>query len=607
MKDEVNKLAWEEEDYDLSVSMEFTYNGENYKFTRQRRARSVSSEPKSDLDYIPSISLVKSNVNGNETIDTLLAETMIENIIPKKISEFILFDGESIHKYEELLDKNNNTEIYGSIKRILGVTTLENSKSNLEKYLDNLKEEKNDLAKKQTKNKKIQETLDKNKMKITELTKLLNEAETEWNKAIQEKDKYNEQLEANNAVNNLLRARERDEGQLEMLYETMDNDMSEVKDFLRKYESICYEFIDNEIRRDKSTEILEIEEKISKNKKIEEHISNLINNKNRKKCDYCEHEITDIEKKRIDDKIRDLKQNKVIVSVSEIEEIRKYNLRNETLNAILSNVEKINIKDFLNIKDKNIRKALNSEGKIKKQIRSITEQISNFNVNESEIKNLGELLIMAEKKVALYKENVMKNREQIDSLRKESDSLVKNMPQTPETASIDKRIIKVENLISILDFSIKKYANQTRIKVQNDATEMFRKIRTDEDYDRLEIDESYGLKIIDRWNNVVPYPSTGYTVIIAVALIYGLHKNSSLTGTIVLDAPFSNLTNIHRENMIKTFSDLSPQVILLAYKDQINMNSIEREMNDKLLKKIEIYQDSDEKKSIYKTKIREVK
>ena len=37
-----------------------------------------------------------------------------------------------------------------------------------------------------------------------------------------------------------------------------------------------------------------------------------------------------------------------------------------------------------------------------------------------------------------------------------------------------------------------------RIKVQEDATELFKQISENKEYDRLEFDEHYGLKLLDR-------------------------------------------------------------------------------------------------------------
>jgi hypothetical protein len=146
-----------------------------------------------------------------------------------------------------------------------------------------------------------------------------------------------------------------------------------------------------------------------------------------------------------------------------------------------------------------------------------------------------------------------------------------------------------------------------RTKVQHDASLMFKSISENQQYDRLVFDENYGLKLIDVQDRVVPNISSGYMTLITISLIYGLHKNSSLTGTIILDAPFSVLTNFHRDKIIKTFQTLSPQVLLLVYKDQIDIESIRTEMQGKLLNEYEIYQDRNEVNSSYKTNIREVK
>ena len=123
----------------------------------------------------------------------------------------------------------------------------------------------------------------------------------------------------------------------------------------------------------------------------------------------------------------------------------------------------------------------------------------------------------------------------------------------------------------------------------------------------LRFDSNYGLKLIDKEGREVPNISSGYLNLITLSLIYGLHKNSSLTGTIILDAPFSVLTNFHRDNILSAFQELSPQVILLVYKDQVDIVRVRKTMADKLINEFEIYQNRDIDNSSYKTKVRRLK
>ena len=140
-----------------------------------------------------------------------------------------------------------------------------------------------------------------------------------------------------------------------------------------------------------------------------------------------------------------------------------------------------------------------------------------------------------------------------------------------DLSDLNNKIETTKYILEIVNETIEKFSIEMRLKVQNDATDLFRRISHNDEYNELVFDEHYGLKLIDKSRRTVPNISSGYMTLITISLIYGLHRNSSLTGTIILDAPFSVLTDFHRERIISTFQELSPQVILLAYSDQINI------------------------------------
>jgi hypothetical protein len=187
------------------------------------------------------------------------------------------------------------------------------------------------------------------------------------------------------------------------------------------------------------------------------------------------------------------------------------------------------------------------------------------------------------------------------------DSFIKKISNDDSFSKIDSKIDKIEKLIMVLDSSINVYSEKMRSKVEVDATNLFKRISENKEYKLLRFDSNYGLKLIDKEGREVPNISSGYLNLITLSLIYGLHKNSSLTGTIILDAPFSVLTNFHRDNILSAFQELSPQVILLVYKDQVDIVRVRKIMADKLINEFEIYQNRDIDNSSYKTKVRRLK
>ena len=184
--------------------------------------------------------------------------------------------------------------------------------------------------------------------------------------------------------------------------------------------------------------------------------------------------------------------------------------------------------------------------------------------------------------------------------------IVRKLGDEVDLSDLNNKIETTKYILEIVNETIEKFSIEMRLKVQNDATDLFRRISNNDEYNELVFDEHYGLKLIDKSRRTVPNISSGYMTLITISLIYGLHRNSSLTGTIILDAPFSVLTDFHRERIISTFQELSPQVILLAYSDQINIEKIREEMHGKLINEFELYQNRQFKNYSYKTRVRKV-
>jgi hypothetical protein len=293
-----------------------------------------------------------------------------------------------------------------------------------------------------------------------------------------------------------------------------------------------------------------------------------------------------------------------------IEQSRKENLENyqaktETLKSLASQIQFFDYKDVISNIESYIQTKLIEKDNVERKISNLDGQITSFGGSHN-IEKVAKAYAIASKNEELYLDMIKDTDEEIKKITSLIDEIVRKSPTNIDMSEIDNKIKKTQTLIDILSKSIDQYSDSMRIRVQKDATLMFKNISENQEYDRLEFDEKYGLKLIDKENRVVPNISSGYMTLITISLIYGLHKNSSLTGTIILDAPFSVLTNFHRDKIIKAFQTLSPQVILLVYKDQIDIESIRTAMQGKLINEYEIYQDRSQANSSYKTLIREV-
>jgi DNA sulfur modification protein DndD len=601
IKNELNIIAWSEGTFEFYVALEFDYEGLKYILKRTTRAKSyVSSAPLSDSDFESSITLVENGVILSQEKTAFV----LKKIIPKKISEYILFEGETINKYKDLLDNNKNSEIYESIRKILGVSLLENAEKDLDYQLEKYSSDKTKLMKESDKNNKLLQEVSSIDELISNLEVIIKKDEKDFTDLDEKVNRIHSLLQQNKRINDLLLTRKNLSNEIKKVEDSIFDTKTEYKNLLKDYKSICSSSIDK-IGNEIPEEVKKLIDLKESNKLIVKQIDDLRNNLLKKECDLCGHSISDIEKSNINLRIGGLINSLTRITDEQDSIINFYNSRKDILNKLKSETNEKYFVQKINDLDLFIHTSLIKLDSLKEEQKSVLRQIEEIggadNIEEI-AKDYGTSL----SDLNIVKDRLKQTKDDLENEKNKKILLIKKIPNKIDTTIIDKKIKNTIILRDLFKNSIKLYSDLMREKVQIDATNMFTKISENEEYKSLEFDEQYGLKLKDKKDREVPNVSSGYMTLITISLIYGLHKNSSLTGTIILDAPFSVLTNFHRDRIISTFNDLSPQVILLVYKDQININEIRVSMKERLVKEIEIYQDKKLKDSIYKTTIKEV-
>lgn len=601
IKNELNIVAWEEQNYEMYVALDFKYNDAQYQLKRTRRPKgTVHGIPQSDNDFEGNPTLVKNGVM------LPLDETnrILSNIIPKTISEYILFEGETIRKYKDLLDNNKNVEIYESIRKILGITTLENSRNDLEKQRGIYNEERVKILREQAKNVTLINALSR-------LTEEQKQFESDRKQAIddlktttEQKEKYETILNNNQRISDLLANRSAQKEKLKGIGNNIEEEKEKIKGSLKQYKSFCYDLIKEE------TSI--IPDSISETKKAQEdnHLAEkekaiLYNLLGLPNCTYCGHEMHDDEFGKIEAKIQEIDRKMIVITQEASQEVLEFDQKMDNLSKMLEGLSKGVFEIQIQQAETQIQTKLIEKDGIENQIKGIESQIETLG-GTNDLDQVAKSFSIAEANERLHRKTIEDCEKSLKQIQSSIDEIAKKSPRNIDTEEIDSKIQTTTTLIDIFSRSIDAFSENMRKNVQEDATLMFKKISENQEYDKLEFDEQYGLKLIDHEGRIVPNVSSGYMTLITISLIYGLHKNSSLTGTIILDAPFSVLTHFHRDKIIEAFQTLSPQVILFVYRDQIDLEEVRRNMHGRLINEHEIYQDRTEINSSYKTRRRQV-
>lgn len=599
IKNELNIVAWEEQNFEMYVVLDFTYNNDDYILKRSRTMKANLLQPKSDNDFLSSVML---NQNG-KILSNAETERILKNIIPKKISEYILFEGETISRYKKLLDSNQNSEIYKSIRKILGLTVLENSLFDLETQLSIYESEKIKMAKENTSNEKIKKQLSGFNEERKNLLIEQKETKEKLAEAKEQLENSKQILKNNTSISNLMKEKTGYETEIKNAKESIISLKQMVKNKIKQYKSFSKEFVESELKG-VPDEIIEIKNNVQFNKFKEEKIKQLEDVYLMEECQYCGNHMGDSERFNIEQKINELQKDLIAVEDERLILLYEHEEKMNALNNLISDVPDLE-KTFIKDQELMIQQNLIKIDGFKQSLKTTNEQIESLG-GVGDLDEVVRAYSQAETKITIYNNTLDEINKSLGDVQSKIDNVSKKIIADIDLSVIESKINITKTLIKVFKLSIEEFSKKMRIKVQEDATELFKQISENKEYDRLEFDEHYGLKLLDRKNRVVPNISSGYMNLITISLIYGLHKNSTLTGTIVLDAPFSVLTEFHRENIISAFQKLSPQVILLVYKDQIDLYKIRKDMQGHLINEYEIYQDRSQVDSSYKTEIRRI-
>ena len=124
----------------------------------------------------------------------------------------------------------------------------------------------------------------------------------------------------------------------------------------------------------------------------------------------------------------------------------------------------------------------------------------------------------------------MKNETQIESLKLK---IAQNSSKINKKAFRNAQLAK--DLFNLFNDAISEYSQKMKESVERDATELFTHIAHNTNYKSLEINDNYGLKIVKQDGAYVPNRSSGYEQVVAISLIGALHKNTPISGPIVMD------------------------------------------------------------------------
>lgn len=138
------------------------------------------------------------------------------------------------------------------------------------------------------------------------------------------------------------------------------------------------------------------------------------------------------------------------------------------------------------------------------------------------------------------------------------------------TGAEDRKVALLSQLQGLLSAAVTDFRDRLRETVEEEATKIFRLLSAEPDYDRLRINDSYGLSILFADGSPVINRSSGYEHVVALSLIAALQRCSPMSGPIITDSPFGRLDRTHKRHVLATLPQISDQVMLLVHDEELD-------------------------------------
>lgn len=556
--------------YGFKVVLRMTDGVNSYELTRQYKLRAGITKPIKNDDYEQHVYLKRDGA----ILPAAEADHILRLVMPEQVSRFFLFDGELLQEYEDLImeDSNQGSAIKGSIENILGMPVLTNgavaSGMVHEEYLKAMTR----VAKSNQQTEQIGATIEAFEAQLQKHIHEFERMKYELSEELMKKAQLTGEAEQNEHVRTLLTNMNALEQTIEEKKARRDGILSQIvvttKDAWKSLIGSRVTSVLNGVK----TRAQELESKEKAQQIASGFVEDMKKAVSEKHCHLCEQGIEGALIARIVERIKKTESSYGGLSIEEAAELKRLQGRC----AVLEGMQLPSVKGRLEVLEQQLAAVRVEIGSSERELKSVREELERHgdikDLSAAAAENLRQLTICLTKignledgkkkesdKIASIKTAIVGQYAKLEKLATDSDMLLAK-----------KKADLCGQITSIFEEGIGKYRDELKAKVEKDATDLFVRITNDPDYEKLLINENYGLEIVHTTGVIVPLRSSGNEHMVALALIGALHKNAPLHGPVIMDSPFGRLDPVHKRNITEVLPMLSDQVILLAYTSEID-------------------------------------
>lgn len=595
LQDIINKDAAAEDDWTVEVHIVFEEEGHTYELRRTAEKRPQITRPNKPDDFIVTPFLSRDGVvlRGDQF------ESEIDKIAPEQLARFFLFDGELLDQYEELLVEGSEQgrQIKEAIEQVLGVPALINGRSELGAILKAAQKRQNhDLAQvaglkaQAEKNASLNTSLDAHEDDLQKLQARLANIKIE-------REKLEDELEGAATVLALKAKLDAAKNTAKTQQDIASRKKLERKDLLAEsWKDLLSAKLDAK-RAILASRQKELYAALGKQSRLAGEIENIKKILATKKCPTCHQPFPADSREHLGAEL-----GKLEAKQSQQQDVqREFNEISAQLEA-LNKIRGVNARVRLLSIDRDIRCAEVEMQRSENEIARFEDQIAGHDTAELARKRV--LKDEKFKEEGRLTESIKSKSHDIQQI-KERLLVAQKAIEGLAGARTQKSTLKVSMVTSlekVFQVSIERLRDRLRKQVEHLANEAFTNMISQKAYRGLEINDSYGLSILDSQGRKVSIRSAGAEHIVALSLIDGLNRTGRAIGPIIMDTPFGRLDPKHRDNILTYLPTVSSQFVLLVHGGEIRPETDLALVNHKIGAAYEIKEVTDTQSRIERKK-----
>ena len=551
------------ETFEVFVEIEFEDQGVKSVLKRWMKVKNNESED-TRIEIISKGVDLRPN-NGNPVAEKDIPE-QISRMLHKDISDFFLFDGETLTRFEQRLRSADTSAalVRTSIEKVLGMPALQLLSRDIESLATESNKEVQRVAKKTSDNEKTLKLIDEctvaisNKqndlMGLQRIGKQLEEEKIDLEKQLSKVDSIKEAFHERKSIRDTR--------------SDLQRDILEIKEQIKSKIADSWWAPAMLMLKQKSSEIDSL---LSGNAQLITEINELQRKKLdlqqqvlTKKCSSCQQIVNDEQIKNAQSQILEIEQKmqNLPIPISNIDDL---SLVRRQLSEFL---ETGGVEERLRELDQDVLKRDLRIDELSNKDRALTEILSGNTLDiaalESQYQRANDFIRDSEKETEKKEFELSELKSQLrghqNSLNNESTS----------ASPIKQEAALLSSLEEVLKNSLEGFRNSMREKVGDEASEIFTQLTTEPDYSGLTITGKYYLEIIDANKRIISRRSAGAEQIVAMSLIGALVRCAVRQGPVVMDTPFGRLDTGHRRRILEWAPTIGTQVMLFVQSGEFN-------------------------------------